>query len=93
MPSSGSECGSQNKQGWQLSGRTSNLSLVLWYPDEAPGCLQARFHIAVFNHGLHDSSVTSLPIWTLTAEISNWHKHAKPYKLSRSFLVMCAGQI
>ena len=32
-PSSSSEA-----QGWHFSGRASNLSLVLWYPDEAPGC-------------------------------------------------------
>ena len=38
MPSTGAESGSPTQQGWQLSGRTSNMSLVLWYPSEAPGC-------------------------------------------------------
>ena len=34
-------------QGWQFSGRASNLSLVLWYPDEAPGCcIQVLAHAA-----------------------------------------------
>lgn len=38
LPSAGLESSSPKEQGWQLSGRTSNLSLVLWYPNEAPGC-------------------------------------------------------
>ena len=41
-PSSSSEA-----QGWHFSGRASNLSLVLWYPDEAPGCsVQVLFRSA-----------------------------------------------
>ena len=38
LPGASTEGIRPREQGWQLSVRSSDLSLVLWYPDSAPGC-------------------------------------------------------